>query len=126
MNQIFQGFLFLEDPEPTGATALLGAMSDPADGVFDEIQAELYERLKSWRKEVAAALGLESAYLLNRHVMARIAATRPTDRGALEALEGVTEWQIERHGDDLVQVLKRFEADVAAGKVPKKRTWRRR
>ena len=32
-------FLFLEDPEPTGATALLGAMSDPADGVFDEIQA---------------------------------------------------------------------------------------
>ena len=32
-------FLFLEDPEPTGATALLGVMSDPADGVFDEIQA---------------------------------------------------------------------------------------
>jgi hypothetical protein len=32
-------FLFLEDSEPAGAGGLLGAMSDPADGVFDEIQA---------------------------------------------------------------------------------------
>ena len=31
-------FLFLEDPEPTGATALGRLSSDPADGVFDEIQ----------------------------------------------------------------------------------------
>ena len=30
--------LFLEDPEPEGAGTLLGAMSDPSDGVFDEIQ----------------------------------------------------------------------------------------
>ena len=32
-------FLFLEDSEPSGASALLAAMSDPEDGVFDEIQA---------------------------------------------------------------------------------------
>ena len=32
-------FLFLEDSEPAGAGALLDAMSNPADGVFDEIQA---------------------------------------------------------------------------------------
>ena len=32
-------FLFLEDSEPNDASTLLGAMSDPADGVFDEIQA---------------------------------------------------------------------------------------
>ena len=31
-------FLFLEDAEPEGAGTLLGAMSDPSDGVFDEIQ----------------------------------------------------------------------------------------
>ena len=30
-------FLFLEDSEPSRAGTLLGAMSDPADGVFDEI-----------------------------------------------------------------------------------------
>lgn len=32
-------FLFLSDNEPSGAANLLGFMSDPSDGVFDEIQA---------------------------------------------------------------------------------------
>ena len=32
-------FLFLEDPEPTGADTLLGVMSNPSDGIFDEIQS---------------------------------------------------------------------------------------
>lgn len=98
---------------------------DGTEGL-DEIQVELYDRVKTWRKDVAAALGMESAYLLNRHVMSRIAAARAATRDDLQGIEGIQDWQLDRYGDDLAGVLRRFAADVDAGKVPKRRTWRRR
>jgi ribonuclease D len=98
---------------------------DGTEGL-DEIQSDLYDRVKTWRKDVAAALGMESAYLLNRHVMTRLAGALPKDRDDLEQIDGIQDWQLGRHGDDLAVVLRKFHKDLADGKVPKRRTWKRR
>jgi len=92
---------------------------------MSELQIELYERLKRWRKNVAAEREIESSYLLNRHVMARIAMERPIGRDELEEVEGILDWQMEMFGEGLAQVLSDFEGAVKSGEVPRGRPWRR-
>lgn len=95
------------------------------DPDLDELQVELYERLKRVRRDVSDDLEIEASYLLTRAVMTAITRQRPTRLEALEALEGVESWQIELLGEPVVAAVREFEADVAAGRVPTKRPRRR-
>ena len=92
---------------------------------LDEVELELYERLKRWRKGVAEAEGIESSYLLNRHVMLRLAQARPSDEDALEEIEGLQPWQLDAYTDDLLDLIEDFEDDVEAGEVPRRKPWRK-
>jgi ribonuclease D len=95
-------------------------------GGMDELELELYERLKRWRKGVADAQGIESAYLLNRHVLARIAREQPRDAKALRAIEGIQVWQLDEFTGQILKVLRDFEAAVKSGDVARRKPWRRR
>ena len=92
---------------------------------LNEVEVELYERLKRWRKGVASEAEIESSYLLNRHVMLRIAKSRPSDAETLAAVEGIQEWQLNSYTEALLAVVADFDRDVAQGKVPKRRSRRR-
>ncbi len=93
---------------------------------MDEATQELHERLKRWRKAAAEKLGLESAYLVNRHLLARLALERPADEAALGTIEGIQPWQLRDHGGRILEVVRQFLDDEAAGRLPKKRrSWRR-
>ena len=93
---------------------------------MDEATQELHERLKRWRKAAAEKLRLESAYLVNRHLLARLALERPADEAALRTIEGIQPWQLRDHGGRILEVVRQFLDDEAAGRLPKKRrSWRR-
>lgn len=92
--------------EPRDGTGQL-----PLEGV------ELHERLKSWRKKVADREGMDASLVLNRHVLLRIAQERPSDEAGLARVEGLLDWQRELYGADLIALLRRFETDLAAGRV---------
>lgn len=94
--------------------------------VLDELGLELYERLKRWRKGVADKQGIESSYLLNRHLILRLALARPASPAELAAIEGIHEWQLEAYTDDLIDLMETFTQDVAAGEVPVRKPWRKR
>ncbi len=83
---------------------------------FDEAQIELHERLKAWRKGCGLEKGIDSSLVLNRHVLARVAKTRPRNPAALRAA-GLLEWQVELFGTDLLALLSAFEADLKAGRI---------
>ncbi len=85
---------------------------------FDEEQIELHERLKQVRKVVAESAGIDSAYVLNRHTLRRIALDRPRDVAALARVEGVQPWQVERFGAEIVAVVAKFEDERARGDLP--------
>jgi superfamily II DNA helicase RecQ len=98
--------------------------SKDGTGGFDAAQHELHERLKSWRKDEAARLGFDAAYLLNRHVLLHLTQQKPRTPEELRAIEGLHVWQAERHGDAILAVIRRFEDDLAAGRIelgPKRR-----
>jgi ribonuclease D len=82
---------------------------------MSEEEVELHERLKQWRKNAAAQIGIDSAYLLNRHVLLRIAKDRPTSADAVARIEGIQPWQVERHAAEIADVVRRFETEVRSG-----------
>lgn len=85
---------------------------------FDEEQIELHERLKQLRKVVAEEAGIDSAYVLNRHVLRRIALEKPLDKESLSRVPGVEPWQLERFGARLVDTIARFEDERRRGVLP--------
>ncbi len=93
-------------------------------GVLSEVELELFERIKGWRKAEADHTGIESSYLLNRHIMLRLAQDRPGDPAALAAVEGIQPWQLEEYTESLLDVLASFERDVESGAVPRRKPWR--
>ena len=89
---------------------------DGTSGLSDEAY-ELHERLKTWRKKRAQDEGIDSGYLLNRRVLLALADRRPTTLEELRESGDILAWQVERFGDELLGVVRAFEADLAAGRV---------
>lgn len=99
------------------------------DGTHDlsDEQIELHERLKNWRKNVAIEWGIDSAYLLNRHVLMRIAKAAPSTPEAVGRIEGVQDWHREHFSPGIAEVVRRFETEVRSGTwQPKRRRPARR
>jgi ribonuclease D len=84
---------------------------------FNDEETELHERLKQWRKIAATEMQIDSAYLVNRHVLLRIAKSRPKAIAALEKIDGIEPWQVERFGEAILGVVRGFEEDLREGKV---------
>ena len=91
----------------------------PKDGTqgLDEEGVELHDRLKSWRKVRANAEEIDASLILNRLVLLRVAQERPRDERELREVDGMLEWQLELFGHELLEVVRTFEADLAAGRV---------
>ena len=88
---------------------------------FSEDEIELHERLKLWRKNAALAMGIDSAYLVNRHVLLRLAKERPQSIAALAKIDGVESWHVEALGKDVVAVVRNFEVDLEQGRIQRRR-----
>lgn len=93
--------------------------------ILDEKSHDLFDRLKTWRKKESDRLGIESAYVATRVILIKMADERPADRDAIAAIAGVADWQVEGYSEAWLHIINTFEDDVSAGRVPKKRPWRR-
>lgn len=100
--------------------------TDARDGEApaSEEEAELIERLKQWRKATAEREGLETALVLNRHPLQRIARERPRSAESVAAVEGLLDWQRARFSEELAALVQLFERELAAGTI--ELGWRRR
>ena len=95
-------------------------------GELDEASYELHERLKVWRKKAAIAENMDASLILNRHVLLRLAAERPTDAKSLAAIDGMQPWQCERYGDAILEVCADLARDLESGKLNERRRRRSR
>ena len=95
-------------------------------GALDELGVELHDRLKAWRKDRAIAEGMDASLVLHRKALLDLAARRPRDLEELAGVDSIVPWQAERFGDEILELLRRFERDVAGGAVPRPAGRRRR
>jgi len=91
----------------------------PKDGTggLEPEQVELHDRLKAWRRDRATDEELDASLVLNRHALVELVREQPRDAAALGRVDGVLDWQVERYGDEVLEVLSRFRADLKAGRV---------
>lgn len=89
--------------------------------VLDELEQELHERLKRWRKQRAEKEGFDAALILNRHVLLRVAQEKPTDATALAGIDGICDWQLELFGDELTGVLRSSLEEIERDGLPERR-----
>lgn len=91
----------------------------PKDGTggLDPFEAELYDRLKGWRRDRSEKEGFDASLVINRHTLVALAKDVPRTREALAEVEGLLEWQVERFGAELLALLRDFACDRAAGRI---------
>ncbi|HED64879.1 MAG TPA: ribonuclease D [Planctomycetes bacterium] len=94
--------------------------------VLDEFGHELHDRLKTWRREQASAMELDSSLVVNRRTLLSIAELRPATEADLDRVDGLIAWQKERFGSSILELVRVFEEDLAAGRIETRRRRRKR
>jgi ATP-dependent DNA helicase RecQ len=78
--------------------------TEPSDR--SEMETELLDRLKRWRRKTSAALGIPAFRVLTNATIERIAEAQPDSTSALESVSGVGPATIEQFGYDLVELIR--------------------
>ena len=69
---------------------------------YDE---ELFESLKAWRKERAAAESVPAYVVFSDATLEALAEVRPNDRQALLRINGIGRAKLEKYADDVLEIL---------------------
>jgi len=85
--------------------------SKDGTGELDDIEYELHERLKEWRRQQAAREGYDASLVLNRHVLLRLARNKPRTPADLDRIEGLLDWQKTELGPALAALIDRSLKD---------------
>ena len=63
------------------------------------------KRLRTWRDQKAADLGLNPALVLNRALIKAVAVENPKNKVELKKIEGLHQWQSKVFGDEILKEL---------------------
>ena len=69
---------------------------------YDE---ELFESLRSWRKEQAEAQSVPAFVVFSDATLEALAEVRPTDRRGLQSINGIGKTKLDRYADELLAIL---------------------
>jgi DNA helicase-2/ATP-dependent DNA helicase PcrA len=69
---------------------------------YDE---ELFESLRSWRKEQAEAQSVPAFVVFSDATLEALAEVKPSDRRGLQSINGIGAAKLERYADDLLAIL---------------------
>ena len=71
-----------------------------------EVDTELFERLREWRKETSEAIGKPAYTVFTNDTLAQIARERPSDSGALGRIGGIGAHKLGEYGDDVLRLIR--------------------
>jgi ribonuclease D len=110
----------LERARELGPLRKLPAPRREAGPVLGDLEIELVERLKQWRKERAVKEGYDASLVVNRHVLARLALEKPRSESELARVEGLADWQRAAFGAEIVGVIEASLAEFARDGLPRR------
>ncbi|HRL10334.1 MAG TPA: HRDC domain-containing protein [Aggregatilineales bacterium] len=73
--------------------------------------SDLYIALHTWRKERAAARGVESDVIIPKHTLWSLAYKLPDSHDELDNIRGLGPWRLRQYGDEILGVVKQFKAE---------------
>jgi ATP-dependent DNA helicase RecQ len=78
---------------------------DPQPAPGPAADPELFQRLRQWRAEVARRQGVPAYVVFHDRTLTELAARRPADMVALEALPGIGRSKLDRYGTALLEII---------------------
>ena len=75
--------------------------------------AELFAALKEWRGNLARASGVPAFVIFHDKTLAAVAGARPRTRRQLLDVPGIGKVKVERHGDELLELIGKHSAATA-------------
>ncbi len=78
----------------------------PPRGGLDPAVADRYERLREWRKGVAASRGVDTDVVISNAALMTLARRNPHDLAALEGIDGLGPWRRRAYGEAILEVLR--------------------
>ena len=78
----------------------------PPRGWLDPAVADRYERLREWRKGVAASRGVDTDVVIGNAALMTLARRNPHDLTALEGIDGLGPWRRRTYGEAILEVLR--------------------
>jgi ribonuclease D len=87
--------------------AELPSFPRPERFVKDRLKEERVKRLKEWREEKAASLGIAAGTLANNALLEAVADAAPRRSEELTAVPAMKRWQREAFGDELLKLVNR-------------------
>jgi ATP-dependent DNA helicase RecQ len=99
------------DPAPQhGLRRARGAKAAPA-GLDGNADRDLFEALRAKRRDLAKANGLAPFMVFPDRTLIELAARKPADSAALEAIHGIGQAKRERWGEDFLAVIREARRD---------------
>ncbi len=88
---------------------LRGAPLPDTDRVLSAIEENIFQELKDWRQEEAAAQGVPAYIVFGNKTLKAIAIMRPNTYSELEKVIGVGPAKLEAYGDDILKLIKQLD-----------------
>lgn len=79
----------------------------PPRRTIDPAVLDRYERLRAWRRRVAAAREVESDVILSNATLMALAHRYPRSLSDLEGIDGLGPWRRKRYGPEIIEALGR-------------------
>lgn len=79
----------------------------PPHKPIDPVVLERYERLRQWRKRVAAQRGVEADVVVGNAALMALARRRVRDASDLEGIQGLGAWRRKTYGPAIIAILDR-------------------
>jgi superfamily II DNA helicase RecQ len=86
-------------------TRSLAPQAEPEDGPATPEEADLFERLRAWRRVVANKQNLPPFVIMHDATLWRIARARPGTGEELAALRGIGQTHIQKYGADILKLV---------------------
>jgi ATP-dependent DNA helicase RecQ len=103
---------------PRTAVTSLAASSIPANGSPPGVDADLFERLRSWRGEKAREQKVPAYVVLHNSHLEEISANKPRTIQELGSIKGVGLRRAARYGEELLALVNGGEREVAPESEP--------
>ena len=93
-----------------------------AASMMGEVDAELREYLREWRRTTAKEQGMPAYVVLHDSSLDEICRMKPTSVAQLMTITGIGERKAELYGSEILAALKRYREGERAAALPEKKT----
>jgi ATP-dependent DNA helicase RecQ len=104
-----------KDPHPIKLKRSVKPSSRTALEFENELERQLFEKLRLLRLEIARKLGLPPYVVFHDKTLKEMAILKPQSRAAMLQITGIGEKKLERFGDRFLEVIKESEENGAYG-----------